>query len=93
VRHRSSGRTLQQACSGPTPTRVRWLPDSRRLVYFRSQGELVILDVQSGEQRSIPVDLPAPLADQSFAVAPDGSALCFGAERVESNVRLAEREP
>ena len=71
---------------------VRWLPDDERVLFFASSDELVVLDVETKERRSIPVQLPYPLAERSFALAPDGTAIYFGAERIESSVWIVERD-
>ncbi|MHC5005368.1 MAG: protein kinase domain-containing protein, partial [Planctomycetota bacterium] len=55
-----------------------WLPDSRRIVYFTQDHELVVVDVETAERRVISVDLPFPPADEFIAVAPDGTALYYG---------------
>lgn len=52
--------------------------------YFAGNEELAIIDVETNERRSIPVELPYPLSDESFALASDGTAIHFGAERIES---------
>jgi len=78
--------TTEQSESG-----VYWLPDNRRILFFSHSGELVIIDVETKDRRSIPVDLPHPLAGESVAVGPDGTAIYFGAERIESNVWMVER--
>lgn len=70
---------------------VPWLPDNKRLIYMTLESELVILDVETAERRVIHVDLPLPVAEEAFAVAPDGSALYYGGERVESNIWMVER--
>ena len=67
------------------------MPDSRRVIYFTQERELVVLDVETAERRVIPVDLPFPPADDIFALAPDGTALYYGAQRVESNIWMVER--
>jgi len=43
------------------------------------------------ELRLIPPDSPIPVALQSFAVASDGTALYYGAERVDSSIWMVER--
>ena len=69
-----------------------WLPDNRRILFFSHSDGLVIFDVDTLERRAIPVDLPHPLAEKSFAVAPDGTAIYYGAERIESNVWMVQRD-
>ncbi len=61
-----------------------FLPDSRRLVYFTSEGQLVVVDVPEGRRRAAP---------ESIAVAPDGRTLYFGAQKIESNVWKVEQAP
>jgi len=70
---------------------LSWLPDSQRIILL-SQGELVISEVDSGERRVVPVELPLPPGLDVLAVAPDGSALYYGAERVESNIWIVEQD-
>jgi dipeptidyl aminopeptidase/acylaminoacyl peptidase len=69
-----------------------FLPDSRRVVYFTTDSELVVLDAEKGTRHVIPVKLPLPSAIESFAVAPDGRTLYYGAELIESNVWKVERK-
>jgi TolB protein len=68
-----------------------FLPDSRRLMYFTTDSELVVVDVEKGTRRLIPVKLPSPAAAESFAIAPDGRTLYYGAQQIESNVWKVER--
>ena len=70
-----------------------WLPDSKRIVYFTLEGELVIIDVETAERRVIPVDLPLTPTQAAFAIAPDGKTLYYGGQRVESNIWMVERRP
>jgi hypothetical protein len=70
---------------------VSWLP-GRRVVYFTMEGELVVIDADTGDRRVIPVELPLPPAHEAFAVAPDGTALYYGAERVQSNIWIVEQD-
>ena len=71
---------------------IQWLPDSRRLVFFSLEDELTVLDTETAERRVVPVELPFPPAKDALAVAPDGTAIYYGAERVESNLWIVERE-
>ena len=70
---------------------VPFLPDSRRVIYFTTDSELVIADIATKARRVIPVKLPLPVAGESFAVAPDGRMLYYGAQQIESNVWKVER--
>jgi serine/threonine protein kinase/Tol biopolymer transport system component len=59
--------------------------DTRRVIYVTPRNELVVVDIVTGQRRVIPVTLGA-VNTESFAIAPDGKALYFGAHRVEANV-------
>jgi Tol biopolymer transport system component len=65
---------------------VPFLPDSKRVIYVTTRDELVVVDIATGRRRVIPVAFGASVNTESFAVAPDGRALYFGAWRVEANV-------
>jgi hypothetical protein len=69
-----------------------FLPDSRHVLYFTIDSELVIVDVEKNTRRLIPVKLPLPAASESFAIAPDGRTLYYGAEQIESNVWKVEKK-
>jgi Tol biopolymer transport system component len=69
-----------------------FLPDGRRIVYFTTNSELVIVDVLPGKRRVIPVTLPLPAAREAIAVSPDGRTIYYGAQRTESNVWKVERQ-
>jgi Tol biopolymer transport system component len=69
-----------------------FLPDGRRIVYFTTNSELVIVDVLPGKRRVIPVTLPLPAAREAIAVSPDGRTIYYGAQRTESNVWKVERK-
>ena len=69
-----------------------FLPDSRRLMYITTMSELVVVDVATGKRRVIPVTLPLPAGRESFAIAPDGRTIYYGAQRIESNVWKVERQ-
>jgi hypothetical protein len=60
-------------------------------MYFTTDSELVVVDVEKGTRRLIPVKLPSPAAAESFAIAPDGRTLYYGAQQIESNVWKVER--
>jgi Tol biopolymer transport system component len=63
-----------------------FLPDGKRLIYVTISDELVVVDIATGKRRVIPVALGSQANAESFAVAPDGKTLYFGAARVEANV-------
>lgn len=59
--------------------------DARRVIYINPKHELVVVDIATRKRRVIPINL-GPVNTESFAVAPDGKAIYFGAHRVEANV-------
>ena len=65
---------------------VPFLPDSKRVIYFTTSDELVVVDIATRKRRVIPLPLGSRVNGESFAVAPDGKALYYGAQRVEANV-------
>ena len=66
---------------------VRWLSDSRRLVYFATGGrELVVLDTVSRQRTVVDVRLPAPSTDEVFALSPDNRSIYYGAARAEADI-------
>lgn len=65
---------------------VPFLPDSKRVIYLTPGSQLVVVDIANGKRRVVPVTLGTGVASESFAVAPDGKTLFFGAQRVEANV-------
>ena len=71
---------------------VRWLSDSRRLVYFATSGrELVVLDTVSRQRTVVDVRLPAPSTDEVFALSPDNRHIYYGAARAEADIWIAQQ--
>lgn len=55
---------------------VKWLADSRRVVYFAKNGrELVVLDTVTHRRTVVDVRLPAPSTNEVFAVSPDNRTI------------------
>ncbi|HXH27805.1 MAG TPA: hypothetical protein VNL37_02100, partial [Candidatus Polarisedimenticolia bacterium] len=79
----------------PDPTyAVRWLADSRRVVYFTNGGwQLVVLDTVSGTRTPIALRLPAPSTIDMFAISPDNRHIYYGAARAEADIWILERKP
>jgi hypothetical protein len=72
---------------------VRWLADSRRVMYFTKQGtELVVVDVASRQRTVINVRLPWPSTRDVFAISPDNRAIYYGAVHAEADIWIAERK-
>jgi Tol biopolymer transport system component len=72
---------------------VRWLADSRRVVYFAKNGtELVVLDTVTLRRTSVDVRLPGPAAfNEGFAVSPDDRTIYYGAARAEADIWIVDR--
>jgi Tol biopolymer transport system component len=71
---------------------ARWLPDSRRVIYFsNTTGEMVVTDSVTRQRVVVPVQLPGPPTNDVFAIAPDGRTIYCGAVHAESDIWLAER--
>ena len=70
----------------PSQFAVPFLPDSKRVIFVTSSDELVVVDIATGKRRVIPFRFGSSVVPESFAVAPDGKALYYGAWRVEANV-------
>jgi hypothetical protein len=66
-----------------------FLPDSKRVVFFTADNQLVVIDVVTGKRRVVPVTLPWPAGREAMAVAPDGRTIYYGAMHVEANVWMA----
>ena len=72
---------------------VRWLADSRRVVYFTKNGsELVVLDVATGKRTVVDVRLPGPSTNEIFAISPDNRTIYYGAARAEADIWIMERK-
>jgi TolB protein len=71
---------------------VRWLPDSRHLVYFTNSGsELVLLDAATKERKLVDVVLPGPSTDDMLSISRDGRTIYYGAVRAQSDIWIAEK--
>ena len=85
------GQTTTAIASDETPG-VRWLADSRRIVYFaKNGGELVVLDTATRQRTIVAVTLPGPSTNEIFALSPDNRTIYYGASRVESDIWILER--
>ena len=72
---------------------VKWLADSRRVVYFTKRGrELVVLDTSTGTRSVVDTALPAPSITDVFAISPDNRTIYYGAARAESDIWIVERK-
>jgi WD40-like Beta Propeller Repeat len=73
---------------------VKWLADSRRVVYFAKKGvELVVLDSVTRKRTVVDVRLPGPaIIYELFAISPDNRTIYYGAARAESDIWIVERK-
>lgn len=73
---------------------MKWLSDSRRIVYFANNGvELVMLDTVTRTRSVIDVRLPGPaVINEMFAVSPDNRTIYYGAARAEADIWIVERK-
>jgi hypothetical protein len=72
---------------------VEWLPNTRRLLYFTNNGTLlVVVDYATRVRTVVDVRLPAPAPDDTFAIAPDGRTIYYGAARAEADIWIVERK-
>jgi Tol biopolymer transport system component len=71
---------------------VRFMADSRRVMYFDKNGtELVVLDTMTRARTVVDVRLPGPASDNGFALSPDNRTIYYGAMRAESDIWIVER--
>jgi eukaryotic-like serine/threonine-protein kinase len=73
---------------------VKWLADSRRIIYFTKSGsELVVLDTVTRKRTVVDVRLPGPATPtEMFALTPDNRTIYYGAARTEADIWIAERK-
>ena len=97
---RSSGIAIYELASQTTKVvsadeafGVKWLADSRRVVYFTKDGrELVVLDTASRTRSVVDVPLPGPASsNEMFAISRDNRTIYYGASRREADIWIAER--
>jgi Tol biopolymer transport system component len=73
---------------------ARWLPDSRRVMFFTSgsRPELVIVDSVTRQRSVVSVNLPGPPTHDVFSLNPDGRTIYYGAVHAEADIWIAERK-
>ena len=72
---------------------VKWLADSRRVVYFTRNGsELVVLDTATRQRTPIEVRLPGPSSEEMMAISPDNRTIYYGAVRAQADIWIVERK-
>lgn len=71
---------------------VRWLSDSRRVLYFTEQSQLVVLDTSTLQRTVVDVRLPLPPASLSMiALSRDDRTIIYGGQRAESDIWIMEK--
>jgi Tol biopolymer transport system component len=71
---------------------VRWLPDSRRVLYFTNGGwDLVVADAITGARTPVALRLPAPQTTDVFAISSDGRRIYYAGIRAEADIWVLER--
>jgi len=84
--------TMTLVSSDMNPPCVRWLPDSRHVMYFANSGsQLMLVDTVTKERKVIDVDLPGPSTDDLMSISRDGRTIYYGASRSQSDIWIAER--
>jgi hypothetical protein len=72
---------------------VKWLADSRRVLYFTKDGwDLVLLDTVTRARSVVNVRLPAPSTPELFAISRDNRSIYYGASRAEADIWIVERK-
>jgi hypothetical protein len=77
--------------SGDAGDGVRWLSDSKRLMYFTHAGQLVLVNTVTSRRTVIDVRLPLDPVDDLFAVSKDDRTIFYGGERAQSDIWIIER--
>jgi Tol biopolymer transport system component len=83
-----TGRTLRVG-DDPNTTSSQWLPDGRRVIVVTDDGQLAILDVDSGRRRVLPVPFRVS-GDDGIALPRDGRTIYLGRADIESDVWIVE---
>jgi Tol biopolymer transport system component len=79
--------------SADEPYAVKWLSDSRRVVYFANGGwDIVVVDTVTRVRTPLKVQLPAPSIADMFAISRDNRFIYYGASRAEADIWIAERK-
>lgn len=72
---------------------VKWLVDSRRVIYFTKKGrELVVVDAVTRKRTVVDVRLPGPSTNEVFTISPDSRTIYYGAARTEADIWIVERK-
>lgn len=84
---------MAMRCRRRGPLTVNASGDSRRLVYFTSDGwQLVAVDTVTRKRTVIDVRLPAAATGEVFAIAPDRRTIYYGAARSEADIWIVEQK-
>lgn len=72
-------------------TYVQWLPDSRRVLVLTGDGELFVVDADSGRRRPLNARGLFHASPVAIALSPDGRTIYVGGQQVESDIWMVER--
>ena len=78
--------------SGDLTYAAQWLADSRRVIYFTTGGQLVVVDTVTRARTVVDVRLPGAPATDMFAISPDNRTVYYGAMRTEADIWIVERK-
>ena len=84
--------TVRQLSDDAASLDIAWTADHARVLYFTTNGRLVIQNIDSLQRHEIAAALPLPPDDMwSIAASPDGRTIYYGAQQVEANIWKVER--
>jgi len=83
---------LRQLGNEAASGEIAFLPGDRQVVYFNTQGALIMQDIETLQRWVIADSLPFPAdVPKSIVASPDGRTLYYGAQQVESNIWMVRR--
>jgi Tol biopolymer transport system component len=87
------GSRTRRTLTADAAAMVRWLPDSRHIIYLDTgKSQLIVVDADTGRREVVDVKLPLPPSAEAMAVAPDGRAILYGGLRAEADIWIVERK-
>jgi Tol biopolymer transport system component len=79
--------------SSDSPRMVRWLPDSRHVVYVdQAHNEVVLIDVDSGARVASRLSSSLMPYNGGFGLAPDARTIYFGGVKSETDIWIVEKK-
>ena len=71
---------------------AQWFADSRRVIYFTTGGQLVVVYTATRARTVVEVRLPGLPTTDVFALSPDNKTIYYGATRTEADIWIVERK-